>query len=122
MKYCHPIFDNKYVRRECGRLLLEAFSRYEIRHREVGFDRNHVHGLIEIGNYSRPEAAKLLRGYTGKKLLARFPEMKRVCFWGSGLWSPAYFMDSVGKDMEFMQNYVKKQRYYVGIQSKISDY
>jgi len=121
VKYCHPIFDITEVREECHRLLIEAFERNEIRYKEIGFDNNHVHGIIDIGNYSRPEVAKKVRGYVSKKLLERFPEIKRKYFYGSGLWNPAYFMDSVGKDMEFMQNYVRNQRYFCG-QSKLEDY
>ena len=32
-------------------------------------------------------------------------------FWNSGLWNPSYYMDSVGKDINFMESYVMKQKY-----------
>ncbi|MDP3917461.1 MAG: transposase, partial [Nanoarchaeota archaeon] len=51
--------------------------------------------------------------YIAKKLFKLFPWLKRRYFWASGLWSPAYYMESVGRDMEFMQGYVMKQKYAV---------
>ena len=122
VKYCHKIFDIKEVREECHKLLIESLERNQIRYQEIGFDNNHVHGIIDIGKYSRPEVAKLVRGYVGKKLLARFPSIKQKYFYGSGLWNPAYYMDSVGKDIEFMKGYVRKQKYYSGLQRKLNDF
>ena len=116
VKYCHPIFDNEAVRSECHTFFIEAFERNNIRYREIGFDSNHVHGIIDIANYSRPQAAKLIKGYVAKRLFKMFPYIKKKYFYGSGLWNPASWIDSVGKDMEFMENYVRKQRYYSGIQ------
>jgi len=122
VKYCHKIFDIKEVREECHKLLIESLERNQIRYQEIGFDNNHVHGIIDIGKYSRPEVAKLVRGYVGKKLLAKFPSIKQKYFYGSGLWNPAYYMDSVGKDIEFMKGYVRKQKYYSGLQRKLNDF
>ena len=122
VKYCHKIFDIKEVREECHKLLIESLERNQIRYQEIGFDNNHVHGIIDIGKYSRPEVAKLVRGYVGKKLLAKFPLIKQKYFYGSGLWNPTYYMDSVGKDIEFMKGYVRKQKYYSGLQRKLNDF
>jgi len=121
-KYCHPIFDIIEVRKECQRLMVEAFERYEIRYEEIGFDNNHVHAMVDIGLYSRPQLAKLVRGYVGRKLLNSFPEIKKKYFYGSGLWNPAYYLESVGKDKEFIKSYIRKQRYYSGLQKKLKDF
>ena len=122
VKYSHKIFDIKRVREECNRFLLEAFERYKIRYEDIGFDNNHVHGLMDIGNYSRPQAAKMIKGYVARKFFKRFPAIKQEYFWGSGLWNPASWIDSVGKDKEFMRGYIRKQRYYLGHQSKLEDF
>ena len=110
-KYCYNIFDNFSIRNATMALLLKACRRYNIPHKKIGFDSNHVHGMIDINNYSRPQAAKLLRGYIAKKLFKLFPWVKEKYFWGSGLWNPAYFMDSVGKDINFIEDYIMKQKY-----------
>ncbi len=122
VKYCHPIFDDKNVREACQKFLLEAFERNKIRYEDIGFDSNHVHGLMDIGNYSRPQTAKLVKGYIAKKLFKQFPDVKRKYFYGSGLWNPASWIDSVGKDKEFMRSYIRNQRYYSGLQTKLEDF
>ncbi len=101
VKYCHNIFDDFGVRNATKALLLKACRKYSIPHKEIGFDSNHVHGIIDLNNYNRPKA----------KLFKLFPWIKKKYFWGSGLWNPTYFIGGVGKDIKFMQNYVLKQKY-----------
>ena len=110
VKYCHRIFDNKEVREECYRLFEEASERYGVRIQEIGFDSDHAHLIGDLGLKSKPELAKCLKGYTAKKLLERFPELKKSYFWGSGLWNPSYYMDGA-KSLENLVRYVRKQKY-----------
>ena len=114
VRYCHTIFDDDIYREGLRTLLLEAAYRNEIPIKEPGFDDNHVHFLADIGLYSRPQAAKLLRGYVGKKFFEYFPELKRHkweggLFWNSGLWSPASFGNNSYGDKTL--DYVRKQKY-----------
>ncbi|MEK6873970.1 MAG: IS200/IS605 family transposase [Nanoarchaeota archaeon] len=124
VKYCHPIFENQEVREACNKYLIEAFERNKLRYEEIGFDRDHVHGMIDIGLYSRPQIAKLVKGYVAKKLFNQFPEIKKKYFYGSGLWNPASWIDAVGKNKDFMKGYIRKQRYYIRNvnQLKLEDY
>ena len=124
VKYCHPIFDNKLVRQYTNNLFLEAFVLYGIRFKNIGFDSDHVHMILDVGIYSRPQVDKMLKGYTAKKLLKKYSWLKKEYFWGSGLWSKSSYSDSVGKDMNFMQGYVMKQKYALQdiIQLKINQF
>src|SRR3989338_10329034 len=110
VKYCHNIFDDETARMAMRDLLEEASYEYEIPVGEIGFDSNHVHFMADIGNYSRPETARFLRGYTAKKFFEFFPDIKERYFWDSGLWNPVYYMASP-KDIERTINYIKKQKY-----------
>ena len=115
VKYCHKIFDDELYREGMRTLLLEAAYEYEIPIGELGFDDNHVHFMADIGLYSRPEVAKLLRGYTANKFFDFFPELKLPKwqggkFWDSGLWNPSYFIGSP-RNLEDTINYIKKQKY-----------
>ena len=112
MKYCHNVFDDELAREGMLTLLLEAAHNYEITIGEIGFDSNHVHFMADIGMYKREEVAKLLRGYTGKKFFEYFPDIKQQCFWGSGLWNPAYYIANP-KNLENTIKYIKKQKYGV---------
>lgn len=115
IKYCHAIFDDEIYREGLRLLLLEAAYDYEIPIGEIGFDNNHVHFMADISLYSRPEVAKLLRGYTGKRFFEHFPELKLPkweggLFWGSGLWNPSYYIGSP-RNLDSTINYIKGQKY-----------
>lgn len=110
VKYCHKIFDILGVRELTDALLHQAFSKYEIRCRKLAFDSDHVHMIIDMGLYSKPEIANKIKGYTGRKLLHMIPWLKKTKFWGSGLWNPAYDIRNVS-DMNFYERYLDKQKY-----------
>lgn len=115
IKYCHVIFDDELYREAIRTLLLEAAYEYEIVLGEIGFDSDHVHFMADLGLYSRPEVAKLLRGPTAKKFFEYFPELKRPkweggLFWNSGLWNPSYYIGSP-KNVASTIMYIKKQKY-----------
>ena len=115
VKYCHKIFDDEIYREGLRTLLLEASYNNEIPTGVIGFADDHVHFMADIGNYSRPEVAKLLRGYVGKKFFEYFPELKRPkweggLFWDSGLWNPSYYIGAP-KDLSNTINYIKNQKY-----------
>ena len=118
VKYCHKIFEIKEVREECDKLFEEASQRYEIPIQGKGFDTNHVHMKLDMGNYSRPQVAKLLKGYVAKKLFKRFPWLKKRYFWGSGLWNPSYYMGSP-KSLNNLDAYLKKQKFYDPHQTRL---
>jgi len=115
VKYCHKVFENKEFEQRCRELLFEAASRAGIIIYEIGFDRDHVHLIADIGLHSIPEAVKLLKGYSAHKLLDEFPHVKKRYFWGSGLWSPAIFFESVGQDYGFVADYVRNQGNTAGL-------
>lgn len=109
VKYCHNIFDDEQVKNRCENIFREVSWEHDFEIAELGFDRNHVHALIEIGIYSRPQIAKFLKGTSAKKLLREFPYLKREYFWGSGLWNPSYWGDAVGEDEQRVAPYIKNQ-------------
>ena len=121
VKYCHNIFDIRDVREECDELFDEASRKYEIPIQGKGFDSNHVHMKVDIGNYSRPQVAKNLRGYVAKKLFKKFSWIKKEYFWKSGLWNKSYYIGSA-KDLDVLDRYLKKQKYFDPTQKKLTAY
>ena len=115
IKYCHRLFDILAVRLLCLALFNEAFAYYDIRCRKLAFDADHVHMIIDMGLYSKPELAKKLKGFVAKKLFAFMPWLKSNqweggYFWNSGFWNPAYDIRSIN-DMAFYERYLDKQKY-----------
>ena len=119
VKYCYKIFDIKGVRDECDRLFDEASKHYGIPIEGKGFDSDHVHMKVDIANYSRPQIAKMLKGYTAKCLFNKFPWLKHKYFWNSGLWSRCFYIGSA-KNIDSLDKYLKKQKYYDPIQTRLS--
>ena len=110
VKYCHKIFDMLVVRQLVDALLNEAFQVYQVRCSKLSFDSDHVHMILDLGLYSRPELAKKLKGYVGRKLFMFLPWLKKQKFWGSGFWNSATDIRSIN-DMDFYNRYLDKQKY-----------
>ena len=110
VKYCHKIFDMIGVRELCNALFNQAFLRYGINCRKISFDSDHVHMILDLGIYSKPEIAKKLKGFVGKKMFELIPWLKKRHFWGSGLWNLAYDIRSVN-DLNIYLRYLDKQKY-----------
>lgn len=110
-KYRHKIFKHKEVKDFCEGVFYQIAEEYGFSIEELGFDIDHVHLVINLTNkYSACQVAKLLKGISARKLFQAFPWLKSKYFWGSHLWSPAYFFDSVGTvNKGIINNYVKKQ-------------
>ncbi len=115
-KYCHDVFDIVEFKDRCTELLLEAAAEMGVEITEIGFDRNHVHMDIQwmLITLSVDQIAKKLKGTTGRKLLQEFPGVKKRFFWGSGLWSPVIYGDSLGREPEQLREYIRNQ----GIKSR----
>ncbi len=121
VKYCHKIFDILGVRELTDALLKQAFCKYGVVCRKLAFDSDHVHIIMDLGLYSKPEIAKKLKGYVGRKLLTMIPWLKKNKFWGSGLWNPSYDIRSIN-DMCFYERYLDKQKYASAGQTMLNAY
>ncbi len=110
VKYCHRVFDYKQVKNRCAEILNEVAHNYRMAIDVMGFDGDHLHMIADIGLHSAPEAVKLFKGTTARKLFQEYPAMKKSFFWGSGLWNPSYWADGVSKkEYENIRNYVLNQ-------------
>lgn len=109
IKYCHKVFRYEYFKERCKEIFFEVSKKYNIMILEIGFDLDHVHMIVDIGLHSIVQVCKWFKGNSGYKLLKEFPEIKQKYFWGSGLWAPTKFFDSVGRDYDSISEYVKSQ-------------
>ena len=110
IKFCHEIFNDKQVEKRCEEIFREVSKMRRWILREIGFDRDHVHITIDAGTKGPENVAKALKGTSGRKLLKEFPYLKKTYFWGSGMWSPAIYFDSLGeRTIVEMDNYTRNQ-------------
>ena len=111
IKYCHNVFDIVEFKNRCTELLLGAAAELGLSIVEMGYDRNHVHMDISWMriSLSLDQIGKKLKGVTGRRLLSEFPGIKKKYFWGSGLWSPMIYGDSLGREPAQIRNYIRNQ-------------
>ena len=67
------MFDDPFVRRVCEILFKRAFEEYKIFCRKMTFDSDHMHMIMDMGLYSKPELAKKLKGFVACKLFKNMP-------------------------------------------------
>src|SRR5699024_213444 len=71
---------------------------------------DHVHLFVQADpKWSPAELAKQFKGYSGRTMLKRHPEIKDKYFWGSGLWKDGYYVGTTGNvAADVVQRYIEE--------------
>jgi len=79
--------------------------------KELKIMPDHIHLIIEAQPFIAPtDIVKIIKGTTAKMVFRKFPELKEKEFWGSGLWSPSYYVGTLGNaSLETALKYLEKQ-------------
>ena len=76
----------------------------------IGFDLDHLHMLMVIPpKYSIAEVMSRLKSQSTSELRKKFDWLKKVYWKEVVVWSPGYFVSSVGIDEETIRRYVEHQ-------------
>lgn len=76
----------------------------------IGFDSDHLHMVIIIPpKYSIASVLGQLKSQSASQLRRTFKWLSKVYWKENIVWSPGYFVSSVGVDEETIKNYVKYQ-------------
>ena len=78
--------------------------------KSIGFDKDHVHMVMSIPpKYSISSVMGKLKSQSASRLRKAFPWLTKV-YWNEDIvWSPGYFVSSVGVDEETVKQYVEHQ-------------
>lgn len=88
--------------------LLQSIPGVEIE--TIGFDRDHLHMLMVIPpRYRICDVIGMLKSRLGGRMRKFFPWLEKVYWDDNIVWSPGYFVSSVGLDEETIRNYVEMQ-------------
>ena len=76
----------------------------------IGFDEDHLHMMMSIPpKYSISSVIGKLKSQSAAQLRKAFPWLTKV-YWNENIvWSPGYFVSSVGIDEETIKKYVELQ-------------
>ena len=76
----------------------------------IGFDRDHVHMVMTIPpKYSISSVMGQLKSQLASRMRKFFPWLRKVYWKENIVWSPGYFVSSVGLDEKTIRNYVALQ-------------
>jgi putative transposase len=120
--YClqyHVVWVCKYRRRilnpgVCGYFrkitpkLLRSMPGVEVE--TIGFDKDHIHMVMTIPpKYSIASVMGQLKSQSASQIRKKFPWLEKVFWKENVIWSPGYFVSSVGADEETIRLYVEYQ-------------
>jgi putative transposase len=76
----------------------------------IGFDKDHVHMVMVIPpKYSIASVMGRLKSQSASQLREKFQWLNKVYWKENIVWSPGYFVSSVGVDEATVKNYVEHQ-------------
>ena len=76
----------------------------------IGFDKDHLHMVMVIPpSHSIASVMGKLKSQTASKLRSRYKWLSKVYWKENIVWSPGYFVSSVGVDEEVIRKYVEHQ-------------
>ena len=76
----------------------------------IGFDKDHLHMVVIIPpKYKIADVMGGLKGQLSSRMRKFFKWLEKVYWKENVVWSPGYFVSSVGLDEETIRNYVEMQ-------------
>ena len=96
-----------YLRKVLAKLLKSIPG---VRIETIGFDSDHLHMVMVIPpKYSIAEVIGQLKSQSASALRQKFIWLSQVYWKENVVWSPGYFVSSVGVDEEIIKRYVEYQ-------------
>lgn len=122
----HAVFDCRYhliwatkrrrralrephEREYCEKLLRRVAEKYDTPVIAIEVDEDHVHLYLEIPpQQSVGEAVRRFKSLSARYLVQRFPYLRKA-FYGNSVWSPSYFVRSIGEGVtaETVRRYIE---------------
>ena len=116
----HIVFSTKY-RKKVLTPEIETYLQHLIREigSQKGFDvsqievgeKDHVHLFVSAHPKISPSyIAKMVKGISARKILIKYPEIKKQLYKGH-LWNPSYYVETIGSiSEEAIKKYIDKQK------------
>lgn len=110
-KYRHSIFENE-LESELSRIFKDIAHNYGFEVLEYEIMPDHIHLFVSAPPTIAPtEIVKILKSISANRIFKTFPNLKKNKFWGSGLWSKVYYVDTAGAvSSEIIVKYIQNQK------------
>ena len=108
-KYRYRMLTGK-VGREVAITIRQQIARLSCEVVELNIQKDHVHLLVKVPpKISISQLMGALKGKTAIRIFQKFPDLKVKPYWGNHFWAKGYCVDTVGRDTDNIQKYVKYQ-------------
>ena len=111
IKYRKDLFlEEKYLN-TIKEICLEIEKRYYIKFETLGFDKDHVHFMLQlVPKYSASKIFQIVKSITAREIFKRYAEIKKELY-GGEFWSDGGFVGTVGEGVnaEVIRIYIKNQ-------------
>lgn len=113
-KYRHKTFVTDQLSEEMKQILYSIAKDNKIVIEKMEVMPDHVHVLISFPPSKAPASAiKALKGRSAYIFLQRHPEIRKSQYCGGHLWSPSYYMSTLGNmSKEVVEKYINDQKYH----------
>lgn len=111
VKYRRKVLIEPVAERLCAILDQVAEDNgFELHERKVG-EYDHIHCFVSSHpKLSITQIVRCMKGISGNKLLREFPEIRKT-LWKGHLWSPSYFVETIGSTSEEnVRKYIERQK------------
>ncbi len=92
-------------------ILSEITERYDMKFETIGTDGDHMHLFVNAPpKYSPSTIIRVVKSITGRKIVEKFPEIKKN-LWGGEFWSDGGYIGTVGDEVTatVIRNYILRQ-------------
>ena len=110
-KYRRPCFVTEELVQEMKDILQNTADIADVLIEEMEVMPDHIHLLVSFKpKYSVTDIVKNLKGSSARIFVDRHPEIKHDKFWGGKLWSPSYYVGTLGNmSKETVRRYIQNQ-------------
>ena len=109
-KYRHKVFSEPY-RSDLKAIIIKAAYDHEMEVEEIEIPEDHVHMVIKTEPTKSPaRIMQIIKSISAREFFKRYPAVKGKYFWGGKLWTPSYFVETVGnRNEKQVKEYVRNQ-------------
>lgn len=111
-KYRNAAFTTPQLVSDMKTILHRIAELNEVTIEQMEVMPDHVHMLISFKpKYAPTNIVKAFKGGSARMFFEKHPEIKQQKFWDGHLWSPSYYMSTLGNmSKEVVEKYINNQR------------
>ncbi|MFW5962569.1 MAG: IS200/IS605 family transposase [bacterium] len=110
-KYRHRVIEGR-LETALKHIINNICITYSFNLIEIECMPDHIHIFLSASpSYSPAKIVRILKSISARKIFYIFPQLKEQKFWGSGLWSRGYYVETIGSTTkDNIRKYIQRQK------------